>query len=119
MTKRKLYSCRKIKNYANYGKSKANLLCEHGIPEVRRHSWMNEECKSHLLVYSTEGDIRLGRKKTGLREVCCVKKCLYMWLVKKGSESVPINGVILKAKAVLFNRQFCGSSEGWLWRWKV
>jgi hypothetical protein len=85
---------------------------------------MNEEFKSRLPVYSIEGDIRLQRKKSRLCEVCYVKKYLYMWLLEKGSERVPINEVILKAQAGLFNRLLRGgdvfkASEGWLWRWKV
>lgn len=79
-----------------YGKSKASLFCELGIPKVTRHSWMNEECRLCLLLYS------MRRKKCGLREVCYVKKCLYMWHVEKGSERVPINWVILKAQADCF-----------------
>jgi hypothetical protein len=54
----KEYDCRKTKiiKYVMNGKSEASLICEHGIPEVTRHSWMNGECKSHLFVYSIEDD---------------------------------------------------------------
>jgi hypothetical protein len=67
---------------------------------------------------------RAARKKTRLCENSEVDECLYKWFLKKHRAIVPINGVILKAKAIQFNKLLGGHetfifSNGWLWRWKV
>jgi hypothetical protein len=49
---------------------------------------------------------------------------LYKWFLQKCNEKEPINGVILKAQAVQFNKllgrdETFKVADGWLWRWKV
>jgi hypothetical protein len=80
---------------------------------------MKEENKLHSFVDSIEDDVGLQRKKTELCEHSEVDECLYKWFLQKRSERVPINGVILKAQAVQFNKLLSGDetfkvSDGWL-----
>jgi hypothetical protein len=106
-TKRKNYTIveklKIIERFMN-GESKASLFCERGIPEGTIHGCMKEENKLRSFVDSIEDDIGLQRKKTRLCEHSKVDECLYKWFLQKHSERVPIYGVLLKAKAVQFNK---------------
>jgi hypothetical protein len=85
---------------------------------------MKEEEKLRAFVNTVETEVGLQRKKTRIGNYSEVDDCLYKWFVQKRSESVPINGIILKAKAIQFNKLLGGDdtfipSNGWLGRWKI
>jgi hypothetical protein len=98
--KKKLKIIERVKN----GESKASLFREREIPEGTIRGWMKEGNKLHSFVYSIEDDAGLQRKKTRFYEHSEVDECLCKWSLQKRSERVPINGVILKAQAVQFNK---------------
>jgi hypothetical protein len=64
---------------------------------------MKEENKLRLFVDSIEDDVGLQRRRVDC-EHSEVDECLYKWFLQKHSERVPINGEIMKAQAVQFNR---------------
>jgi hypothetical protein len=100
----KLKIIERVKN----GESKASLFRISGIPEGTIRGWMKEENKLRAFVDSIEVDVGLRRKNTRLCEHSETDECLYKWFLQKRSERAPINGVILKAQAVQFNKLLGG-----------
>jgi hypothetical protein len=83
---------------------------------------MKEEDELLSPVDSTENNVQLQRKKIRLCENNYVGKCWYKQFLQK--HRVPINGVILKAQEVQFNKLLSRNEtvkayDGWLYRWKV
>ena len=116
----KLQVIEKVKS----GVSKASIFRESGIPEGTIRGWVKEEEKLRSFVASVESDVGLQRKKVRVGEDNELDDCLYKWFIQKRSESVPVNGVILKAQALKFNNLLGGdntfkASNGWLSRWKI
>jgi hypothetical protein len=84
---------------------------------------MKDENKLRSFVDSTEDDVQLQRK-TRLCKHSEVDQSLCKWFLQKHSEKVSINGVILKAQALQFNKllrrdEIFKVFGRWLWRWKV
>jgi hypothetical protein len=67
-----------------------------------------ETCSSSYPLDSIENDVELQRKTTRLCEHSEVDECLYKCFIQKRSERAPINGVIIKAQAVQFNKLLGG-----------
>jgi hypothetical protein len=131
MTKRKNYSIVQKLIYNNPRIVPSGISCSQNklafdspFLTLTIRGWMKEENKLHSFVDSIEDDTGLQRKKTRLCEHSEAYECLYKLFLQKCSEKVPINGVILKAQAVQFNKLLGGDEtfkvpDGWLWRWKV
>jgi hypothetical protein len=62
-----------------------------------------------------EDDTGLQKKKNRLYENNCMDKCLYKWFLQECSEKMPINGAVLKAQAVQFNKLYGRTKTAVIW----
>ena len=75
--------------------------------------------RGHLLTSGGERPKNPGRKVSG-REC---QRGVYKWFLSAREQNVPVNGIILKDKAVFFAKELnikdFQTSNGWLERWKT
>jgi len=104
-----LIAMAKLKTWKRY--SKINLFCICKIPGRTIYKWLKEEEKLHSLTDSVGGNIRHQRKIPRLCENSTVNQNLYRWFLENCSEKMCISGVLLKVKAVKYNKQLIRSKQ--------
>ena len=110
----------KILKEIEKGKSCAAVSRKHSIPKQTLSGWMKEKSKIYDAVEknatSTKKQRMRGAKSDDIDKAC------YQWLISARHNNLPVNGTILKDKALYFGKELgleeFQASDGWLDRWK-
>ena len=111
--------CKALKDLGN-GLSNKNVATKHGVPRNTASTWVKNK---HKLTASLEKKgMNSSRKNTRRGNYEKVDIAIYNWSVGKRSQKIPIDGIILKEKALEFARALSvtefKASDCWLNNWK-
>ena len=97
-----------------------DVAAKYGVPKNILSTWVKNK---HKLTTSLEKKgMSSSRKSTGCGNYDQIDKAAFHWFVGKRSQKVPIDGIILKEKALEFAKALeikkFKASDCWLNRWK-
>ena len=102
------------------GLSNKDVAVKYGIPRNTVSTWLKNK---EMIVSAFESGKNPKRLKLKTAENDNLDKCIYKWFLSAREQNVPVNGIILKEKAVFFAKELdikdFQASNGWLERWKT
>lgn len=100
------------------GKTNKEVALLFGIPPNTLSTWKKNKAK--IIQAFQAGSVSNKRVKADTYEQ--VNKAVLQWFKGMRSENIPVNGVLIKEKALYFakelNAEKFQASEGWLEKWK-
>lgn len=110
--------CNAIKDIER-GLSNKDVAIKYGVPKNTVSTWVKNKAK---LLKAIEGGSNSKRQKIRSGDFNDVDTTVYKWFISKRSQNIPIDGVLLKEKAMQYakelgHKEFM-ASDGWLRRWK-
>ncbi|XP_065647138.1 tigger transposable element-derived protein 4-like [Hydra vulgaris] len=111
--------CKALKDLET-GMSNKEVAKKYGVPRNTLSTWIKNKTK--LLTSLEKNGTKSKRKKLRSGNFKNVDKAIYMWFVAKRSQQVPIDGTILKEKALKFAEALgeldFKASDCWFHNWK-
>ena len=103
--------CKAVKDLEK-GMTNKDVAAKYGVPKNTLSTWVKNK---HKLTTSLEKKgMSSSRKSTSCGSYDQIDKAVFHWFVGKRSQKVPIDGIILKQKAL----EFAKTSDCWLSKWK-
>ena len=100
------------------GKTNKEVSESFGIPQNTVSTWKANKAK--IVEAFQKGGTKVKRIKTDKFEQ--INSAVYLWFKQMRSENVPLNGVLIKEKALFFAKELgiekFQASDGWLGKWK-
>lgn len=101
------------------GKSNKDVSKLFGVPANTLSTWKKN--KSKIFEAFQKGSTSTKRVKVDTYDQ--VNKAVLRWFTKMRSENVPVNGILIKEKALYFAEELKAekfqASDGWLQKWKT
>lgn len=111
--------CKALKDLET-GMSNKEVAKKYGVPKNTLSTWIKNKTK--LLTSLEKNGTKSKRKKLRSGNFKNVDKAIYTWFVAKRSQQVPIDGTILKEKALKFAEALgeldFKASDCWFHNWK-
>ncbi|XP_065642738.1 tigger transposable element-derived protein 4-like [Hydra vulgaris] len=111
--------CKALKDLET-GMSNKEVAKKYGVPKNTLSTWIKNKTK--LLTSLEKNGTKSKRKKLRIGNFKNVDKAIYTWFVAKRSQQVPIDGTILKEKALKFAEALgeldFKASDCWFHNWK-
>ena len=101
------------------GVPKKDVAAEYNIPRNTISTWLKNKEK---IVKAFEGGNNRSSQKLKSSNYDNLDQAVYMWFVKTRDEGIPVNGPVLKEKAIQYSKELgmenFKASNGWFERWK-